>query len=293
MYTSFTRRGEVNLPEVRWSIANGMADMTVPPHQHLDKQRWRKDGNLDRHIPHLYALRPAAPAVRHAVPPLRDAPAPAAAAARQAVCGLRLSVRITERHQAGAPGAEPARPVRSWTGDAGTWSTLEHAARRRRTTSPLRASPTAPPATAIRLCAAPSYGPSQNSPTTPAYGPPYALRITGWPTVPKRVVAVDHFGARQWVKQHGTSTDVAADVVAVDLALGAQRRWAYPGISAQAWADSSRSRQTPPAQSFQFLCRGLLWPAQTCRRHNAIWPEKPESEEKNVTTVTVQKIWTL
>ncbi|KAJ7226138.1 phosphatidylethanolamine-binding protein, partial [Mycena pura] len=40
-------QSEVNLPEVRWSVANGMADMSVPSHRHLVEQRWRKDGDLD------------------------------------------------------------------------------------------------------------------------------------------------------------------------------------------------------------------------------------------------------
>ncbi|KAJ7171718.1 phosphatidylethanolamine-binding protein [Mycena crocata] len=40
-------QSEVNLPEVRWSVANAMADMTIPSHRHLVEQRWRKDGALD------------------------------------------------------------------------------------------------------------------------------------------------------------------------------------------------------------------------------------------------------
>ncbi|KAJ7293947.1 phosphatidylethanolamine-binding protein [Mycena rebaudengoi] len=40
-------QSEVNLPEVRWSVANAMADMTIPSHRHLVEQRWRKDGDLD------------------------------------------------------------------------------------------------------------------------------------------------------------------------------------------------------------------------------------------------------
>ncbi|KAJ7102552.1 phosphatidylethanolamine-binding protein, partial [Mycena belliarum] len=40
-------QSEVNLPEVRWSVANAMADMSIPSHRHLVEQRWRKDGDLD------------------------------------------------------------------------------------------------------------------------------------------------------------------------------------------------------------------------------------------------------
>ncbi|KAJ7139447.1 phosphatidylethanolamine-binding protein [Mycena epipterygia] len=40
-------QSEVNLPDVRWSVANAMADMSIPSHRHLVEQRWRKDGDLD------------------------------------------------------------------------------------------------------------------------------------------------------------------------------------------------------------------------------------------------------
>ncbi|KAJ7671961.1 hypothetical protein B0H17DRAFT_1141370 [Mycena rosella] len=40
-------QSEVNLPEVRWSVQNGMADLSIPSHRHLVEQRWRKDGDLD------------------------------------------------------------------------------------------------------------------------------------------------------------------------------------------------------------------------------------------------------
>ncbi|KAJ7440001.1 phosphatidylethanolamine-binding protein, partial [Mycena galericulata] len=40
-------QSEVNLPEVRWSVANAMADLSIPSHRHLVEQRWRKDGDLD------------------------------------------------------------------------------------------------------------------------------------------------------------------------------------------------------------------------------------------------------
>jgi large subunit ribosomal protein L35 len=40
-------QSEINLPEIRWKVANGMADMTKTVHRHLLEQRWREDGPLD------------------------------------------------------------------------------------------------------------------------------------------------------------------------------------------------------------------------------------------------------
>ncbi|TFK99620.1 phosphatidylethanolamine-binding protein [Pterulicium gracile] len=40
-------QSEVNIPEVRWSVANAMVDMNKPSHRHLVEQKWRKDGDLD------------------------------------------------------------------------------------------------------------------------------------------------------------------------------------------------------------------------------------------------------
>ncbi|KAK7041759.1 mitochondrial 54S ribosomal protein YmL35 [Paramarasmius palmivorus] len=40
-------QSEVNLPHVRWAVANAMADMTKRSHRHLAEQRWRSDGKLD------------------------------------------------------------------------------------------------------------------------------------------------------------------------------------------------------------------------------------------------------
>ncbi|KAJ6569513.1 phosphatidylethanolamine-binding protein [Mycena capillaripes] len=47
---------EVNLPEVRWSVANAMADMGIPSHRHLVEQRWRKDGDLDLLMERLHQM---------------------------------------------------------------------------------------------------------------------------------------------------------------------------------------------------------------------------------------------
>ncbi|KDR84725.1 hypothetical protein GALMADRAFT_233035 [Galerina marginata CBS 339.88] len=40
-------QSEINLPHVRWSVNNAMADMSNVTHRHLLEQKWRKDGNLD------------------------------------------------------------------------------------------------------------------------------------------------------------------------------------------------------------------------------------------------------
>ncbi|KAJ7924389.1 phosphatidylethanolamine-binding protein [Mycena leptocephala] len=49
-------QSEVNLPEVRWSVANAMADMSIPSHRHLVEQRWRKDGDLDLLMERLHQM---------------------------------------------------------------------------------------------------------------------------------------------------------------------------------------------------------------------------------------------
>ncbi|KAI0727645.1 PEBP-like protein [Fomitopsis betulina] len=40
-------QSQVNLPEVRWKAANGLADMQLPIYRHLTEKRWREDGALD------------------------------------------------------------------------------------------------------------------------------------------------------------------------------------------------------------------------------------------------------
>jgi large subunit ribosomal protein L35 len=50
-------QSEVNLPEVRWSVANAMADMRIPSHRHLLEQRWRKDGDLDLLMERLHQMK--------------------------------------------------------------------------------------------------------------------------------------------------------------------------------------------------------------------------------------------
>ncbi|KAK7040598.1 hypothetical protein R3P38DRAFT_429814 [Favolaschia claudopus] len=49
-------QSEVNLPEVRWSVANAMTDMHIPSHRHLIEQRWRKDGDLDLLMERLHQM---------------------------------------------------------------------------------------------------------------------------------------------------------------------------------------------------------------------------------------------
>ncbi|KAH7926219.1 PEBP-like protein [Leucogyrophana mollusca] len=40
-------QSEINFPETRWKVANGMADMSKAVDRHLVEQRWRKEGALD------------------------------------------------------------------------------------------------------------------------------------------------------------------------------------------------------------------------------------------------------
>ncbi|KAF8895012.1 phosphatidylethanolamine-binding protein [Gymnopilus junonius] len=49
-------QSEVNLPEVRWTVNNAMADMTKPSHRHLLEQKWRKDGDLDLLMERIYQM---------------------------------------------------------------------------------------------------------------------------------------------------------------------------------------------------------------------------------------------
>ncbi|KAJ7232848.1 phosphatidylethanolamine-binding protein [Mycena haematopus] len=50
-------QSEVNLPEVRWSVANAMADMRIPSHRHLVEQRWRQEGDLDLLMERLHQMK--------------------------------------------------------------------------------------------------------------------------------------------------------------------------------------------------------------------------------------------
>jgi len=46
----------VNLPEVRWKAANGMAEMGQKVYRHLIEQRWRTEGALDLLMERLYQM---------------------------------------------------------------------------------------------------------------------------------------------------------------------------------------------------------------------------------------------
>ncbi|VDC04830.1 unnamed protein product [Peniophora sp. CBMAI 1063] len=48
--------GKVNLPDVRWKAANGMADMSQPVYRHLVEKRWRSDGPLDLLMERLHQM---------------------------------------------------------------------------------------------------------------------------------------------------------------------------------------------------------------------------------------------
>jgi len=49
-------QSEVNLPNVRWTVNNAMADMSKASHRHLVEQKWRKDGDLDLLMERLYQM---------------------------------------------------------------------------------------------------------------------------------------------------------------------------------------------------------------------------------------------
>lgn len=50
-------QAEVNLPDVRWRVANAMPDMKKPVDRHLLEQKWRKDGDLDLLMERIYQMR--------------------------------------------------------------------------------------------------------------------------------------------------------------------------------------------------------------------------------------------
>ncbi|TFK18802.1 PEBP-like protein [Coprinopsis marcescibilis] len=50
-------QSEINLPEVRWKVANAMARMEIPSHRHLVEQKWRKDGDLDLLMERIYQMK--------------------------------------------------------------------------------------------------------------------------------------------------------------------------------------------------------------------------------------------
>jgi len=47
---------QVNLPEVRWKAANGLADMNQKVYRHLVEQRWRNEGALDLLMERVYQM---------------------------------------------------------------------------------------------------------------------------------------------------------------------------------------------------------------------------------------------
>ncbi|KZV70569.1 PEBP-like protein [Peniophora sp. CONT] len=48
--------GKINLPDVRWKAANGMADMSEPVYRHLVEKKWRSDGPLDLLMERLHQM---------------------------------------------------------------------------------------------------------------------------------------------------------------------------------------------------------------------------------------------
>ncbi|KAF5361691.1 hypothetical protein D9758_007327 [Tetrapyrgos nigripes] len=49
-------QSEVNLPSVRWEVANAMGNIHKPVHRHLLEQRWREDGKLDLLMERIYQM---------------------------------------------------------------------------------------------------------------------------------------------------------------------------------------------------------------------------------------------
>ncbi|KII86518.1 hypothetical protein PLICRDRAFT_165126 [Plicaturopsis crispa FD-325 SS-3] len=49
-------QSEINLPDVRWKTANGMADLSKPVYRHLVEQRWRSEGALDLLMERIYQM---------------------------------------------------------------------------------------------------------------------------------------------------------------------------------------------------------------------------------------------
>ncbi|KAJ7204750.1 hypothetical protein GGX14DRAFT_646106 [Mycena pura] len=77
----------------------------------------------------------------------------------------------------------------------------------------------------------------------------------------RRVDPAAHTNTSRMRLQRRAAEHAAQDLDRRGGGLGAGRGdlpWAYPSIPLQAWADLSRLQQTPPGQSFQFLCPGLL-----------------------------------
>ncbi|KAF8962532.1 phosphatidylethanolamine-binding protein [Flammula alnicola] len=49
-------QSEINLPDVRWTVNNAMADMSNMSHRYLVEQKWRKEGDLDLLMERIYQM---------------------------------------------------------------------------------------------------------------------------------------------------------------------------------------------------------------------------------------------
>ncbi|KAF4623887.1 hypothetical protein D9613_001572 [Agrocybe pediades] len=49
-------QSEINMPSVRWTVNNAMADMSKLSHRYLLEQKWRKDGDLDLLMERIYQM---------------------------------------------------------------------------------------------------------------------------------------------------------------------------------------------------------------------------------------------
>ncbi|RDB29152.1 54S ribosomal protein L35, mitochondrial [Hypsizygus marmoreus] len=86
----------VNLPEVRWRVANAMADMSQPVHRHLMEQRWRSEGGLDLLMERIHQMK----VVPDVLPDLR----PAIDVHLTARTTYRQAKETSKRHIAVEPG---------------------------------------------------------------------------------------------------------------------------------------------------------------------------------------------
>ncbi|KAI6128699.1 phosphatidylethanolamine-binding protein [Pisolithus croceorrhizus] len=49
-------QSQVNLPEVRWKVKNGMADMSKAVDRHIIEKRWREEGHLDELMERIHQM---------------------------------------------------------------------------------------------------------------------------------------------------------------------------------------------------------------------------------------------
>ncbi|KAL4065768.1 phosphatidylethanolamine-binding protein [Scleroderma yunnanense] len=63
-------QSQVNLPEVRWKVRNGMADMSTAVDRHIVERRWREEGRLDELMERIHQMFVVPDVVPHLHPSL-------------------------------------------------------------------------------------------------------------------------------------------------------------------------------------------------------------------------------